>query len=150
MILGLLLLFLLYPIDLSELLQGLFAVIAEGNFDFEGILIFVRHFEQGMESMLGFFAFGAKIIVLANEAFVDDSLDWEGKTSIALHILIQYFIAHLFFLSNFMIKTKLLLFDRCIRLIFKRYMRAYFFLFLERNIFDASIHDLNLRDLACN
>lgn len=109
-------------------------------------MIFVGYFEQGMKRMLGLFAFGAKIIVLTNEAFVDDSFDWEGETSIALDILIQYFIGFLFLFF----KTKLLSFDCCIRLIFKLDVIDFFFLFLERYFSDASIHDLNLRDLACN
>ena len=150
MIFGLLLLFFLDIINLSELLHGLFAVFAEGDFDFERVLIFVGYFEQWMERMSDFFTFGTKVVVLANETFVDDSFDWEGKTPIALNILIQYFIDFLNLFFHFTLETKLLSLDCCFRLIFKLDIRVLFFLFLERHISDAFIYDLNLRDLACN
>lgn len=87
---------------------------------------------------------------MANETFVDDTFDREGKAPITLNIFIQDFMSFLILYFIFTNETELLSFDFCIRLIFKLDVRIFFFLLLKRHISGASIHDLNLGDLAGN
>jgi hypothetical protein len=59
----------------------------------ERIVIMLGDFEKRMKVMLRLLAFGAKIVIRADYAFVDGPVNGKGKATITLNILIYYILS---------------------------------------------------------